>query len=425
MSEPTTERGFVIDDTFSVPGWSWYNIDPEENAELRFLQAVPVYSRMRREETQLQSVLRAVKQPILRTNWRLDAEGCAPEVARHVALNLGLPINGEHIDTTTARRRSGRFSWQRHLKACLNHLDFGFAFFEQVYEYRDGLLWLRKLAERPQRTITGVSVARDGGLESISQGDVKIKVDRLVAYVNELEDGNWTGISLLRPSYKYWLLKDRMLRVQAITVERNGMGMPVYTAPPRNVDDDPDLQRANQREDVAEGLKIVKAARAGEYSGVALPNGATFDFKGVMGALPDASKPIRYYDEQMASSALAHFLNLGKQTGSWALGTTFADFFALSLQTVALYVADVATQHVVEDLVDLNYGENEPAPRIVFDEIGSQSPPTAEALQSLVQTKVIRPDDTLEDFMRRRYGLPAADASTRRGYQQMQTGEAE
>ena len=75
-----------------------------------------------------------------------------------------------------------------------------------------------------------------------------------------------------------------------------------------------------------------------------------------------------YYDEQMANSALAHFLNLGKQTGSWALGT-FADFFALADQTTALQIADTANQHIVEDLVDLNWGEGEPARRIVFDEI--------------------------------------------------------
>jgi hypothetical protein len=56
---------------------------------------------------------------------------------------------------------------------------------------------------------------------------------------------------------------------------------------------------------------------------------------GVDGDLPDADTPIRYHDEQIARAVLAHFLNLGTQTGSWALGTTFADFFTLSLQSVA------------------------------------------------------------------------------------------
>jgi hypothetical protein len=61
---------------------------------------------------------------------------------------------------------------------------------------------------------------------------------------------------------------------------------------------------------------------------------------------------VRYFDEQIARAVLAHFLNLGTQTGSWALGSTFADFFVSSLQATAQQVADTATQHIVEDWVD-------------------------------------------------------------------------
>ena len=221
-------------------------------------------------------------------------------------------------------------------------------------------------------------------------------------------------------------LRRRQMRVQAISGDRNGLGIAVYTGAPRDeLETDPAVIAAAEKADLERGLAVAKASRSGEYAGAAIPHGASLEFKGVVGELPDLDKPIRYYDEQMASSALAHFLNLGKQTGSWALGTTFADFFALSLQTVALHIADVATQHIVEDLVDLNWGEGEPTPRIVFDEIGSQSPPTADALQSLVQTKVIRPDDTLEDFMRRRYGLPEADIDTAREIRAVPAGEKE
>ena len=111
---------------------------------------------------------------------------------------------------------------------------------------------------------------------------------------------------------------------------------------------------------------------------------------------------------------LAHFLNLGTQTGSWALGSTFADFFALGLQSVARDFAEVFQQHVIDDLVDINWGPSVPAPQLVFDEIGSTSPVTAEALQSLVQTKVVIPDDQLEAYVRTRFQLPPADVSSAR-----------
>jgi hypothetical protein len=106
---------------------------------------------------------------------------------------------------------------------------------------------------------------------------------------------------------------------------------------------------------------------------------------------------------------LAHFLNLGTQTGSWALGTTFADFFTLSLQTVATQVADVATQHIIEDLVDVNWGEDEPAPRIGFEEIGSRQAATAAAIKLLTDAGIILPDRSLEEATRLSYGLPPKD----------------
>lgn len=419
MASPTSEVGYVAGN--GLTPWTHLAGDEDENPALVFPASVPVYGRMRREETQIQSVLKAVKLPIQRTAWHLDRNGAEPEVVEFVSRNLGLPIAGE--PPAPGGRRRKRFSWNEHVRLALTSLDFGFAFFEQVYEYHDddGLLWIRKLGWRPQSTIAEINVDRDGGLESVVQvgsapgSTGKMTRDRLVAYVSEREGANWSGVSILRPSYKPWLLKDRLLRVQSTTVERNGMGVPVYTAPDLSALglDDAELEKRQQAE-IERGLKIATAFRSGDTSGASLPFGAKLELLGVSGSLPDADKPIRYYDEQMARSALAHFLNLGTQTGSWALGTTFADFFTLSLQTVAEQIADVATQHIVEDLVDLNFGEDVPAPRITFDEIGAQTPATAEALQSLVQTKVIRPDEKLEQFMRHRYGLPEADPSTAR-----------
>jgi hypothetical protein len=135
---------------------------------------------------------------------------------------------------------------------------------------------------------------------------------------------------------------------------------------------------------------------------------------GVEGDLPDADKPIRYHDEQIARAVLAHFLNLGTETGSWALGTTFADFFTLSLQTLAQYIADVATGHIVEDLVDINFGEDEPAPRVIFDEIGSRQQASAPEIKALIDSGALVVDDDLEAALRQMYGLPPADKDTAR-----------
>lgn len=400
---PTQEAGYAVSNT---AGTWWTTLSKESTPELRWPLNLTVFDNMRRQDAQVSSVLRAVTTPIMRTPWRIDGAGCDPRVVEHVANDLGLPIVGKGNDVSQLRRR-GRFSWTEHLRLALLFLPFGHMFFEQVYwiDPQTGLAHLRKLGPRMQRSISAINVARDGGLESIEQwgplgvgrGDkIVIPVDRLVAYVLDREGGDWLGTSLLRPAYKHWLLKDRLLRVQTQTVERNGMGIPKYKDQPNGT---PDTLEA--------GEEIAASVRAGDNAGVALPDGADLELMGVSGELPDADKPIRYHDEQIARAVLAHFLNLGTQTGSWALGTTFADFFTLSLQSVADIVRDTATQHVVEDLVDINFGADEPAPRIVFDEIGTRGDSIVNAIAVLVNANVLHADEDLEQFVRTSLGLPA------------------
>lgn len=418
MAVPTSEKGYASATATGSGGW-WAAPGDEETPELLWPLNVAVYDRMRRQDSQVMSVLRAVTLPIRRTTWRLDPAGCRPEVVDLVAADLGLPVVGR--DAPAGSRTRDRFSWAEHLRLALLMLTFGHSFFEQVYRIDEqGMARLRKLGWRPPRTISQVDVAGDGGLLAIHQHtagtgtDPRIGVDRLVAYTNEREGGNWLGASLLRPAFKFWLLKDRLLRVQAQTVDRNGLGVPVYTASEQPDTVTGEERTRREREELDEGLRLATGFRSGENAGAALPHGADLELKGVTGDLPDATAPIRYYDEQIARAVLAHFLNLGTQTGSWALGSTFADFFTLSLQTVAMQVADTTTQHVVEDLVDVNWGPTEPAPRVVFDEIGSRHPATAEAIRSLIQCGALTPDADLERHLRTQYGLPSADDATAR-----------
>lgn len=414
MAGPVSTKGYAV----NTSPW-WAAPDEEETPELRWPANIIVYDQMRRQEAQIVSVLRAITLPIRRTKWRIDSAGARPEVVEHVARDLGLDVVGQ--PNRQVLRSRNRFSWAEHLRHALLMLPFGHSFFEQVYVIEGGKAHLQKLMWLPPRTIAKIDVASDGGLVAIEQhpgnGKTKrprIKVGELVAYVNDREGGNWLGQSTIRPTYKYWLLKDRALRVQAQTLERNGMGVPIYEASKVPDAVRPEDVESRQQDEVDKGLEIAKGLRSGDNSGASIPNSANLNLKGVDGTLPDAEGPIRYFDEQIARAVLAHFLNLGTETGSWALGSTFADFFTLSLQTIAMQITDVANQHVIEDMVDKNYGENEPAPRLVFDEIGSRHPATAEAIGRLVQVGALTGDDKLEAHLRNQYSLPAHDPSTAR-----------
>lgn len=398
--------------TVALPGWGQLVSETAEtNPQLMWPASIDVFDKMRREDSQVGSVLRAVTLPIRKAKWMIDPAGARDEVVELVAGDLGLQVKGRA--PISRLRTKGRFSWPEHLRLAMLELVYGHSYFEQVYRIEGDRAHLAKLAWRPPRTISEFEIAADGGLVSITQHGTAngrrsqpIGVDRLVAYVNDREGGNWVGQSLLRTAYKNWLLKDRMLRAQALTVERNGLGVPVYTGAPVPAGASQDDRDRWEKSEKEAGLKLAKGFRAGEAAGASIPNGATLQLKGVDGRLPDTDAPIRYHDEQIARAVLAHFLNLGTETGSWALGSTFANFFTDSLNAVAEHVADVTQQHVVEDLVDANWGSEEPAPRLVVEPIGSEHPVTAEAIKALVECKAITVDEALEAHLRATYGLP-------------------
>jgi hypothetical protein len=406
VSAPAITAGSVPIREIGVAGGSeswWWQAEP--TPELRWPLNIQVYDQMRRQDAQVISVLRAVTLPVRRTQWAIDQGAASEEVARFVAENLGLPLAGAEQQLVLGRARD-RFSWKSHLRHALLMLPFGHMYFEQVYRISpDGRrAWLRKLAPRMPQTISEIKVATDGGLEWIRQNPIDVRqeppqipVSRLVAYVNEQEGGNWRGQSLLRTAYKDWLLKDRLLRVDTATIERNGMGVPIYEG-----------SEEQEGADKESGLELAKSIRAGESAGGYVPHGAKLTLQGVSGTLPKALDSIRYHDEQIAKSVLAHFMNLGQATGtgSYALGESFLDFFVASLQAVAEEIADVTTQHVVEDLVDINFGADEPAPRIAFQEIGSRSQVTAQAIALLVNSGVLLREPALERYVRETYGIP-------------------
>lgn len=316
--------------------------------------------------------------------------------------------------------------WRNHLRHALLQLPFGFMPFEQVYEVgpptagqeaTDGLgevAHLRKLGPRMPRSLSEAPrVHRDGGLAGITQyaprdfgrpdhyrgdarpGEVFIPADRLVVYVNDQEAADWTGVSILRGSYGNWLIKDTLMRLGPMVVERNGMGVPV-------------VYYAEGDGNQAKALKLATEFRAGAQAGAAVPDNMKVEILGVTGSTRDELPLMKYHDEAAGRASLAMFLNLGHDNGARSLGESFVDYFVLSLDAVADQIADTATEHIVRDLVEINFGADEAYPSLVPDAITAESTPTAEALKTLKDAGLLGPiDPDLQAEVRRRYGLPA------------------
>lgn len=418
-SPPISEKGYVNPVGGIMAGWSQTGDQFETNADLMWPRSVQTYTRMARDDSRLSSILQAIALPIRLTQWRIDPCGASDEVTRLVADDLGLPIVGDD-EERPHRRSKGRFSWGTHLQQALTYLQFGHSIFETIYRVEDGRVHLAKLSPRPQSTIAWWNVARDGGLISVEQwpaglyvtpgvtvatpagGRSAIPVNRLLIYVRDPDPGVWHGNSILRPAYKNYVLKDELLRIEAAAARRHGIGVPAAWAPPEE-SHDPDR--------VAEYQKAASAYQGGSSAGIGLPSEARFEILGPTGAPMDPRRAIEYHDHQMALVALAHFLNLDGKGGSYALASVQQDTFTHAVGAVADHIRETAQAHVVDDLVDWNFGPDEPAPMLRFDAIGARQDATALALQQLVAAGLLTPDPRLESFVRQMTGLPGAEDS--------------
>lgn len=388
----------------NTPGWGEFVESTDHVPELRWPRSNETYEVMR-TDGQVQALYVGTTLPIRQRIWALEPNGARDEIVQALSTDLGLPIRG-HEDAFIPRRPQGSFKFGAHLQDVLLALVFGHYYFEQVGEVVGGLWRLRKLAPVAPHTIDQIAVERDGGLRHVRQGALGygladapvIPVTRIVGYV---WDGDartrWIGRSWLRALYKHWLLKDRELRIDAINLERGG-GVPVIEAP----------EGATPAQ-MAELAEMATDFKVGEGAGGSIPAGAKLQLAGVNA--PNAIRSIEYQDQAMARAWLSMLVQLGQtQTGSRALGGTFADVMAVAQNAIAGWAAEVFTEHVIDDWVEWNYGAGERfAPRLHTREREPDEgvPPSTEELVRMAETGLLTVDDEVEGWLRQRRGLPA------------------
>lgn len=403
-----------VDDT-SVYG-SAYSSLMEQVPELDPMLAPYVYARMRRDP-QLQAVLQACTLPITRASAAVDPAGCRDEVARAVADDLGLPLLGED-DPGPARRRG--VMWPQHIGSATRTRNvYGYAPYALEAQDDGSRTRLVGLYERLPHTIREIQTDPASGELIRARQDRTAQIDTtsstrtrqpqgpppwlnrdaLAWYVRDREGSNWRGVSLLRAAYGPWLLKHEMWRVHAIGNRRHGAGHLNLEALPGTNPTPLQMQQA---------AAMAAAARAGDQAGGASPPGFRWRLSGLEGSVPDTLGFITYLDQQMSRMALAGMLDLGNTpNGSRALGSEFVDLFMLALQGDADDIANTTTADAAVRIVDWNWGEDEPAPRVVIGDVGADHAVTAEALQLLLDSGALQPDAELDAYVRRGWRLPA------------------
>jgi hypothetical protein len=362
---------------------------------LSFPLSMQTFAKMRKDP-QISAVTKAYTYPLRMGTYAINPNGCRDEVVEFLADAWGLPIAGNNDDPGPARRRG--VQWKQHLRVALLMLTFGFSPFAIRYDIVGSPLRakLAELSERLPQTITDIQVNDDGSLRRVYQqgGKDPIPASGLLWYAHEREGAGWNGRSMIAESYGPWLLKHEMWRVMAQSSRRFGMGVPTVSAPP-----------GSPPADITAASLIASGYRAGDQSGIGLPDGFKFDLTGLSGSVPDTLGFVNYLDAQIATSVLAEILNLDTASSSnRALGETVIGLLQMSWRSVAEEITDTATGMNVQ-IVDNNWGEDEPVPGILCTDI-NRPEVTSEAISALVACKALTPEVTLENDLRQRYNLP-------------------
>jgi phage gp29-like protein len=369
----------------------------EYNPDLGGLSAFRIYEQMRRSDAQVAATLAGMKLALRSAEWAVAEPADASAVEKEAA-GLIRECLFEELDLDAA------------IENALLMLDFGCSAHEDVWYVDGNRVRLKKLAARHPSTFSRWIVDAEENLTAIEQYGAKadsyvtvqLPVEKAALFTFQQEGANFAGRSLLRAMYEEWYIKHSLYKIDAIACERNGMGVPTIV-----------MGLDAKREDRAAALDWVRKLCVHERTGLVLPNGWTFSLEGVKGTLRDPKESIAQHNIAISNAGLAQFLMLGQtETGSRALGQTMSDFFYLSLEATAKKIGRVMTLATIRRLVDYNFGVDVRCPKLVAQNIlAVKFEALHGALKDLAGAELVRPDDELEAYLRKKLGLPEAGAA--------------
>ena len=369
----------------------------EYNSDLIGTAGLAVWDRMRKSDAAVSATLKLMKLPIKASKWGVDPAGDTDDDA----------FRARFIDDALLKR----IDWEMTLSEILTFLEFGHAVLEKVYEVStfEGrtVITLKKLAFRKQLSILKwLQVDGTAGITQITGtgGVFSIPADKLVVLTNEREGNNYAGVSILRPAYKHWYIKDQLYQISAIAHERQGLGV-VSITPPDNADEG----------DRAKAISAAQNIRANESAYIEVPSGWTVDFMDMKGHTTiDPNNDITHHNRMIWTNILGQFMEMGSHSGSGGTRSSSQDqskYLDLNLESVANNIKTTLQREVIKQLIDLNFNVTEnDYPQLRHSDLGETNIQTiSAAIAALTAVNMITPTAETEGAIRDVLNLPELD----------------
>lgn len=411
-----TETGYSgLDQTRGIIQEEWLS-------DLSGARGMRVYREMSDNDAVLGAMLHAIVQQLRGVTWTVEARG---ETEEDLAAAAFVESCMEDMS----------MSWGDFISEALTKLVFGWSYFEVVYKRRDGsqginakkassnfddgrIGW-RKFAGRAQDTLRYWDIDDSGGIQGMVQSDQQganryIPISRSMLFRTSRAKNNPEGRSILRNAYTSWYYRRRIMEYEAIGVERDFAGLPVFYAPEEIFDS---AASSTEKAALSEYKKIASELKRNERASLVLPS--VFDEKG--NRLVDikllssggsrqlnTNEIVDRHTKEMAMTTLSDVILLGHENvGSLALGTVKQSMWLASLTAQVMEISDVLNRHEIPRLMKLNGWQLDEYPIMVAGSL--QRPDTEElamALERLVNAGMLSPDEEDERFLRSLLGLP-------------------
>ncbi len=378
------------------------------------------------------AILFAFEKVLLNLDWRVDPADC-DDPDRATA--------DEYADFIETCRTDMAISWDATLSEICTMFIYGWSLTEVVYKQRsgasddptkhskhaDGRIGWRKWAPRSQDTLLEWVFNEAGEVIGIKQldpyggqGVAEIPLNKALLFKTTSTKTNPEGRSLLRSGAPSWYMQKRLQEIEAVGVERDLAGLPVAWVPQEWM-----LDAATDSEiaALASVKEIVSNVKRNEQEGIVLPaiidadtgqSVKVVDFQLLSSGGSrnfDTDKIITRYEQRIAMSVLMDFLLLGHEAvGSKALSVSKIDLWTMAVDSLARSITEEVNTRAIPTLLRLNGMNPDLSPTLAYGEVGNVDVEgLSNALQRLLTSGAVTPDDELEDQIRTTFGLPPRD----------------
>lgn len=360
------------------------------------------------------SVLFGVEALVRRVDWSVQAADESPEAveqAEFVQECLDDMVGNWPGDT---------------LAQVLTFLGWGWSCLEMTYKRRsgitgtppsrhdDGRIGWHRWALRPQNTRYGWKFDGDETTALIQMNPqtferYTIPLEKCLLFRYTSRDNSPEGVTPLRVAYNAWYYKQNIQKVEAIGIERDLAGMPVYYLPGDDITGNTAVYQSAQQ--------IVTGIRNDSQAGVVMAgdrdeNGHRYqelELLSTGGSRSfDTDVVIRRYANEVVTAFLANVMRTGQDaTGSYALADVQGGLFQQAIGAHLDTIAQTITEQAILPLIRFNGWDDQLTPTLVHGDIESADLARLGAyLVSLANAGILADTPELKAFVHEVAGLP-------------------